>query len=273
VDDYSEFPSLLVERAGKRGDVFVVTINRPERMNAVDPQTHTQLGRIWRVLDRDDDCRAIVLTGAGRAFSAGMDFKRQEGGKPVETGRPTYRHLRARPGASKIIDYILEVEKPIVAMINGPAIGLGMILALVADITVASTEARIGDTHINIGVTPGDGGVLLLPLLLGINRAKEMMLTGDLLDGAEAARIGLVNHCVEPERLRDFTLALAEKLADKAPYAMKTAKASINMIMRRRALDVLDLSHLYEQLTMQTLDHKEGILAMRERRDANFVGR
>jgi len=268
--DYSEFPALLVERTGADGGVFVVSINRPDRMNAIDPQSHTQLGRIWRVLDRDDDCRVIVLTGVGRAFCAGMDYKRDRGG---EAGPPRYRSMRARPGASKLVDYVLEVEKPIIAMINGPAIGLGLILALLADITVASTEAKLGDTHINVGMTPGDGGVLLLPMLLGMNKAKEMLLTGDLVSGEEAARMGLVNHAVPPDALRDFTMAIADKLAGKAPYALKTAKASLNMILRRRALDVLDLSHLYEQIAMRTEDYREGVRALAEKRKGRWTGR
>ncbi|MFC4944315.1 enoyl-CoA hydratase/isomerase family protein [Pseudonocardia sp. GCM10023141] len=273
MDDYSAFPDLLVERAGKNSDVFVVTINKPDRLNAITPQMHTQLGRIWRTLDRDDDCRVIVLTGAGRAFCAGVDFKGEETTAIIETAKPHYRRLRARPGASKILDYILEVEKPIISMINGPAVGLGLILALAADITVASTDAKLGDTHINIGLTPGDGGVLLLPLLVGMNVAKELMMTGDLIDGAEAARIGLVNHAVEPNELKDYTFALADKLASKAPYAIKTTKASINMILRRRALDVMDLSHLYEQLAMRTDDHREGIRSVWEQREPKYTGR
>jgi enoyl-CoA hydratase len=272
VRDYSEFPSLRVEQAGQRGDIFVVSINRPDRMNAIDPGTHTQLGRIWRVLDRDPDCRVVVLTGAGKAFSAGVDFKGPEGTSIIETARPHYKNLRARPGASKILDYIFEVEKPIISMINGPAVGLGFILALVADITVASSEATMGDTHINVGLTAGDGGVLLLPMLVGMNVAKEMLLSGDLITGARAAELGIVNHAVAPGELRDFTMALAEKLAKKAPYAVKTTKASLNMILRRRALDILDLSHLYEQLAMRTDDHREGIKAVWENRDADFTG-
>jgi len=267
--DYSEFPALLVERTGEDGGIFVVSINRPDRLNAIDPESHTQLGRIWRVLDRDDACRVIVITGVGRAFCAGMDYKRDRG----EGGPPRYRSMRARPGASKLVDYILEVEKPIISMINGPAIGLGLILALLGDITVASHDAKLGDTHVNVGMTPGDGGVLLLPMLVGMNRAKEMMLTGDLISGEEAARIGLVNHAVPADELRAFTMAIAEKLAGKAPYALKTAKASLNMILRRRALDVLDLSHLYEQLAMRTEDYKEGVRAMAEKRKARWTGR
>jgi enoyl-CoA hydratase len=262
----------MVEREGENGGIFVVSINRPERMNAVDPETHRQIGRIWHMLDRDPDCHAIVFTGAGRAFCAGMDYKRardqKDGDAPIR-----YRSLRARPGASKIIDNILEVEKPIITMINGAAMGMGFILALMGDITVASTEATMGDTHINIGVTPGDGGILLLPLLLGMNRAKELLMTGDTLTGEQAARMGVVNHAVPPGELRGFTLALAAKLAAKAPYAMRTTKASLNMILRRRALDVMDLSHLYEQLAMRTEDHREGVKAIAAKRRPKFIGR
>lgn len=271
--DYSDFPNLLVEPQGRNGDIFLVTINKPDRLNAIDPDTHTQLGRIWRTLDRDPDCRVVVLTGAGRAFSAGVDFKGPEGTSIIETAKPHYRNLRGRPGASKILDYILEVEKPIISMINGPAMGLGFILALIADITVASTDAKMGDTHINVGLTPGDGGVLLLPLLVGMNVAKELLLTGDVITGERAAQLGVVNHAVPPEQLREFTLELAEKLAQKAPYAVKTTKAAVNMILKRRALDVLDLSHLYEQLAMRTDDHREGIKSVWEGREPNYVGR
>lgn len=272
--DYSPFPELLIEREGKDGEIFVVAINRPDRMNAVDPETHRQIGRIWHVLDRDPDCRCIVFTGVGKAFCAGMDYKRDLA-QPLAKGEAPlrYRSLRARPGASKILDNMMEVEKPIISMINGPAMGMGLIFALMADISVASTEAKMGDTHINIGVTPGDGGILLLPLLVGMNRAKELLMTGDLFTGEEAARMGLVNHAVPPEQLREFTLNLAAKVASKAPYAMRTTKAALNMIMRRRALDVMDLSHLYEQLTMRTEDHREGVKAMAEKRKPKFTGR
>jgi len=272
VNDYSEFPALTVEPAGADGDVFVVSINRPDRLNAVDPETHRQIGRIWRVLDRDRDCRVIVITGAGRAFCAGMDYKKERNEQAGE-GPIHYRTMRGRPGASKMVDNILEVEKPIVAMINGPAMGLGLILALSADITVASTDATLGDTHINIGVTPGDGGVLLLPMLIGMNRAKELLMTGDVITGEEAGRLGIVNHAVPPDQLRGKTMEIAEKLASKAPYAMRTTKVSLNMIIRRRALDVLDLSHLYEQIAMRTEDHREGVKAMAEKRKPRFSGR
>ena len=141
------------------------------------------------------------------------------------------------------------------------------------DVSVASKDARLGDTHINVGITPGDGGILLLPLLVGMNRAKELLLTGDVISGEAAARLGIVNHAVPPEQLREFTLALATKLASKAPYAMKTTKASLNMILRRRALDILDLSHLYEQLTMRTSDYAEGVQALAQKRKPKFVGR
>ena len=268
--DYSDFPALKIEREGENDEIFVVSINRPDRMNAIDPKTHTQVGRVWRLLDRDDDCKVIVLTGAGDAFCAGVDVKRDT--HTGEGKNRRYRRMRARPGASKLVDYMLDVEKPIVTMINGPAVGLGLVLAMLGDISICSTEARLGDTHINIGVTPGDGGVLLLPMLLGMNRAKEVMMTGDLYTGTQAAEMGLVNYAVPPEELRAKTLEMAQKLAGKAPYAMKTTKASLNMIMRRRALDVLDLSHLYEQLCMRTDDHKEGIQAMKEKRKPNFVG-
>ena len=267
--DYSAYPSLLVEQAGDDGSIFIVTINRPDRMNAVDPETHRQIGRIWRDLDRDDDCRVIVITGAGRAFCAGMDYKRERG----EGGPPKYRSMRARPGASKLLDNMMEVEKPIISMINGPAMGMGLIIALMGDITLASTDAQLGDTHINIGVTPGDGGVLLLPLLVGMNRAKELLMTGDVISGETAAQMGVVNYAVPPEELRERTLGIAAKLAAKAPYALKTTKASLNMIMRRRALDVLDLSHLYEQIAMRTEDHREGVKAMAEKRKPKFAGR
>ncbi len=272
--DYSEFPNLKVEREGDEGDIFLVTINRPERRNAIDPETHRQLGRIWRDLDRDHDCRVIVLTGQGSAFCAGMDHKREHNSTSEWKGGPlSYRSLRGRPGASKLIDNVLEVEKPIITMINGPAIGLGFILAMLGDISVAAEDAKLGDTHIDLAVTPGDGGVLLLPFLVGMNRAKELLLTGDLLSGAEAANLGIVNHAVPAADLRDYTLRLATKLASKAPYALRTTKVSLNMIMRRRALDVLDLSHLYEQLAMRTEDHREAISAIADKRSPEFKGR
>ena len=155
------------------GRVAVLTLNRPERLNAVNARMHTELSRIFREAAEDPDCRALVLTGAGRGFCAGGDFKAD--------ARTTSNQEQTHSEARLIVDSLIELPKPIVAAVNGPAAGLGATLALHCDWVVAAESARIGDTHVNMALTAGDGGAVIWPLLVGVNRAKYYLMTGELL--------------------------------------------------------------------------------------------
>jgi enoyl-CoA hydratase len=252
--------SVLVTDEGD--GIYLVTMNRPERLNALSGGLHEEIISAFEALDHDDDCKVIVVTGAGRAFSAGGNVKDWQ-------SRPVGSHVinRARNDPHHYVDAMMEIEKPVIAMVNGPAVGQGLMVALWCDIVIAATDARLGDRHINLGLLPGDGGVVMLPLLLGMHKAKELLLTGELVSGEEAARLGLVNYAVEPAELKDFTLAMARKLARQSPYALKVTKASLNMIIKRRNLDVFDVAHALEILTARTNDQREAVAAWNEKRD------
>jgi enoyl-CoA hydratase len=207
-----------------------------------------------------------VLTGKGRAFSAGGDLR--------------WFHHATRDEldvlfteARKVIVDFLEVEQPIIAAVNGPATGLGATLALFSDVIFASVEARIGDPHVRIGVVAGDGGAIIWPWLVGAARAKEFLMTGDLLTAEDAHRIGLVNHVVPAADLLDKAFALAERLANGPIQAIRGTKISVNKILKETVNLVLDTSLALEKICFTTSDHREAIDAFLEKREPRFTGR
>jgi enoyl-CoA hydratase len=255
-----EFKTVIVSDEGD--GIFIVTMNRPEQLNALNGGLHEDVIGAIQALDALPACKVIIITGAGRAFSAGGNVKSWKD-KPVGS----LKINRARGAPHHFVDEMMEIEKPIIAMVNGPAVGQGMMVALWCDMVIASDAARIGDRHINMGLLPGDGGVVMLPLLMGMLKAKELLLTGDLIQGEELVRLGLANHVVPADELKAFTLEKARKLAKQAPYALKTTKASLNFIIKRRNLDVFDVAHALEVLTARTNDQKEAVAAFLEKRD------
>jgi enoyl-CoA hydratase len=267
VDDVTDGP-ILVER---QGNVHVVTINRPERMNALDLAAHEQLGLTLRRVDRDPHSRAIVVTGRGRAFCAGGDLKaaQDRGGAYLGdlVGRP-WVHSHGR----EIIHTVLGLEKPTVAMINGPAVGLGANLALLLDAAVMAEDAVIGDTHVRAGLVAGDGAAIIWPLLVGPNRAKEFLMTGRMLTGRDAERLGLVNAAVPADQLRGRAFALAQEFADAAPYAAMATKAIINQYLWMMTNQVLDIGLAWEHLSQRMDDCTEAVAAFVEKRKPTFTG-
>ena len=198
---YADENHLLVEIKDR---VAVVTMNRPEKRNAVNAALHHGLETVWRDLGTDPDVGAIVLTGAGPAFCAGGDMK--------DFG-PSGGMLILR-GAKWLVQAMVNCEAPLIAAINGPAAGLGASVALLCDTTFMADTARIGDTHVNMGLVAGDGGCVIWPLLVGPHRAKEYLMSGKYVWGPEAERIGLVNHCVPADKLMDEAMAFATELAN-----------------------------------------------------------
>lgn len=260
---YERFRCLATERRGK---VLVVSFDRPDAMNAIDAALHRELSEVFAEIARDAETEAVVLTGKGKAFSAGGDLR-------------WFRSMTADEldalfvEARKIIVDFLEVEQPVIAAVNGPATGLGATLALFSDVIYASEKAKIGDPHVRIGVVAGDGGAIIWPWLVGAARAKEYLMTGDLLTAAEAERIGLVNHVVPAERLMDEALALAERLANGPTRAIRGTKVSVNKLLRDSVNQVLDTSLALEKLCFTTADHREAIDAFHEKREPRFTGR
>jgi enoyl-CoA hydratase len=261
--DYSRYHALSCER---QDTVLIVSLNRPEALNVINAALHTELSHIFADIALDQETNAVVLTGKGRAFSAGGDIKWFQDMTP-----PQLEALFTE--ARKIIVDLLEVQQPMIAAVNGPATGLGATLALFCDVIFAADNARIGDPHVRVGVVAGDGGAVIWPWLVGAARAKEFLLTGDLLTAAEAEGIGLINRVVPAEQLMATALALAQRLATGPTQAIRGTKVSVNKILRETANLVLDTSLALEKHCFSNADHKEAIQAFVEKREPKFTGR
>jgi enoyl-CoA hydratase len=260
--DYDDFQHLRFER--RPNGVLLVTINRPEVLNAADLRLHRELADVWSVFGADDSARVAVITGAGRAFSAGGDMTlldEMTGSYDVVLGQ-----LR---DAGDIVRNMVDTDKPIVSAINGPAVGAGLAVALLADISIASETARLGDGHVRLGVAAGDHAVLLWPLLCGMAKAKYYILTAEFVDGKEAERIGLVSRCVPAEEVLPTALEVADKLAVTGQHAVRWTKRSLNTWLRS-AMPAFEHSLALEMLGFLGADAREGVAAMKEKRPARF---
>jgi enoyl-CoA hydratase len=258
--DYSRYHFIKVEKENR---VATLTLNRPEALNAIMDEMHGELEDVFVDLARDDEANVIVVTGAGRAFCAGGDVK----GMKMD---PFARVAMA--GARRLIHNMLDVEKPMIAALNGDAIGLGATIALFCDIIFAAENARIGDPHVRVGLVAGDGGAVIWPLLVGLAKAKEILLTGDLISATEAERIGLINRVVPIEELHSTAMALANRLASGPTWAIRWTKTALNKRLRDEVNLVFDLSISAERMTMATQDHREAVRAFSEKRAPQFKG-
>ena len=265
--DYSGYEALKVEKADR---VATVTLNRPDSLNAVNAVMHHELMTIWLDLAEDQEVNAIILTGAGRAFCAGGDVKNMASRAGTSDGRR--RSLATPAEARRIVEGMLDVEQPIIGAINGDAVGLGATIALLTDITVVSEKARFADTHVRVGIVAGDGGALIWPLLVGPHRAKEFLMRGHFINGAEAGRIGMVNYAVPPEQVMAKARELAQELADGPTWAIRWSKLAVNKWLKHQANLIMDASLAYEMMTFGTEDQKEAARAFVEKRKAKFQG-
>lgn len=263
--DYSAYEFLTVEVVDR---VATVTLNRPERLNAVNAALHHEFEQIWIDLAEDRDVNAILLTGAGKAFSIGGDVTSRD--KPTKSkGRGGRRIVMA--DGRRVIENLLDVEQPIVAAINGDALGFAANVALLCDVTVAAETAKLADTHVALGAVAGDGGAVIWPLLIGPNRAKEFLMLGDTITGADAARIGLVNYALPADQVLPKARELAQRLADGPTWAIRWSKLAVNKWLKQQANLIMDTGLAYEALTLTTQDHKEAVKALTERRKPNFI--
>lgn len=262
--DQANYKTISIE---KRPDgVAVATLNRPERLNAVNGDLHNELTTLPRDADSDGDVRALVITGAGRAFCAGGDFS------PDTTPLGAYGTPVLEEGR-RIVDHLLECRKPVISAVNGYAMGLGATVALLADVVVAGRSAVFADTHVVMGIGAGDGGQVIWPLLIGVNKAKYFLMTGDRVGAEEAERIGLVNFVVDDDQLMERALEIATRLAKGPTAAISASKMAINAWMRSISATVLPISLSLEDATFHTSDHKEAVRAFNEKRPPNFTGR
>ncbi len=249
------------------GDVLVVTIDVPgDELNRVGEELHDELARLFPRLQREREARAILLTGAGRAFSAGGDFE----WFPQLQAPGRLEALRL--DGKQIIWDLLDVHLPIVCALNGHAIGLGASIALLCDAVFMAESATIADPHVRVGIVAGDGGTVAWPLAIGPMLAKRYLLTGDPVPAPEAARLGLVTEVVPDDEVFDRAMTFARKLAAGAPLAVQYTKQAVNQYVKQVAATSFDLATALEITTFRSADHAEALAALRERRPPNFKG-
>jgi enoyl-CoA hydratase/carnithine racemase len=254
------YQAMLIEK--RPNGVAVVTLNRPERLNAVNGTLHHELARFTRDAEADPEVKVVLLAGAGRAFCAGGDFSpgADVTGLSLEEGR-------------QIVDHLLELRKPIVSAVQGYAMGLGATIALLCDVVVAGRSTVFADTHVRMGIGAGDGGQVIWPLLMGVNRAKWFLMTGDRVTGADLLEMGLVNFLVEDEEIQKKALECADRLAAGPAVAITASKVPINQFIRMVSNLVLPLSLAMEGESMRSQDAREAQSAFAEKRTPSFTGR
>ena len=260
---YEDFQFIRFDR--QPDGVLLVTLNRPEVMNAVNARMHWELTQIWGAVNADQQTKVVVVTGAGdRAFSAGGDLSHVEEmiGNPDEVAV-------VMKEARDIVYNILDCDKPIISAINGTAVGAGLAVALLADISVMAEDARFTDGHVKLGVAAGDHAAIIWPLLCGMTKAKYYLMTADFINGKEAERMGLVTFCAPREEVLAKAMAIAQKLAQGSQTAIKATKKSLNNWMRL-AGPIFDNSLALEMLGFLGGDVREGLAAVREKRPPQF---
>jgi len=249
-----------------RGGVAILTINRPDKRNALNGALRCSLLGALDAAARNTTVRAIVLTGAGdKAFVAGADIGEFEGRSPVDQ----YRVMKQ----PTVFDAVERISKPVIAAINGFCLGGGMELALACDIRIASTSARFGQPEVNLGIIPGGGGTQRLPRIVGLGAACRMILTGDLIDAAEAFRLRLVEEVTAPDALMPRAIAIAETIAAKSPVAVAAAKEATRAAVSVSLEEGLKLETALFQLCFASEDKVEGVRAFLEKRTPTFPGR
>lgn len=263
----TDLPHLDTIALTRRGRLLTITLNRPDSLNAFNLAMHDEMVAALEFAKADAGSDVIVLTGAGRAFSAGGDLDH-------------IAHSAANPHlfdhevqiAKRIVLTLLAIDKVVVCRLNGHAVGLGATIALLCDVIFAHDKAKIGDPHVGIGLVAGDGGAIIWAQRIGLARAKEFLLTGELLSAQRAADIGLINHCLPSEALDGAVDAFCDKLLAGAQIAIRYTKALTNMELRRIADLVLDQGLAWESESVRSADHREAIAALREKRVPLFRG-
>lgn len=261
-DLYAKYDRLLFDRPADR--VLRITFNRPESFNSVDAVTHAQMTDMWIDIDRDPQVNAVIVTGAGKAFSAGGDFHFVESmAGDFDVVMRTWRE------AKDLVYNIINCSKPVVSAINGPAAGAGLVVALLADISIAGKRAKLVDGHPRLGVAAGDAAAIIWPLLCGMAKAKYYLLTGKAVSGEEAERIGLVSMCVEDAELQAIALETATALATGSQSAIRWTKYSLNNWLRQ-AGPIFDTSTALEMLGFMGTDIREGVASLKEKREPRY---
>ncbi|MFJ9245077.1 enoyl-CoA hydratase/isomerase family protein [Streptomyces sp. NPDC101776] len=252
------------------GPVRLIELNRPDQLNAMSEELHSGLASVWDTVADDPDARVVVLTGRGRAFSAGGNFDIMT---RVQHD-PAFRQQNVDE-ARRIITGLVRCPLPVIAAVNGPAVGLGCSLALLSDLVLIADDAYVADPHVQVGLVAGDGGALVLPLLVGLPRAKELLFLGERVSAEEAVRLGVANRVVPKDKLMDEAMDLAGRLAALPAQALRGTKRAVNLHLEQAMTAVLEPALLAERDSMHDPDHiaaVEKIIASRARRRTGAEG-
>ncbi len=260
--NYSDYQHILFEK--RDNHILWLTLNRPDVLNAADARLHTELVEVWQTIDRDPEVHVAVVTGAGRAFSAGGDLQMVK-----EAHRNYDEVLRILDEARDLVYNMLKCNKPIISAINGPAVGAGLVVALLADISIAAENARLADGHVRMGVAAGDHSAIIWPLLCGMAKSKYYLMTGDFVNGREAERMGLVSLCVPDDELLDKAMAVATDLATGPRHAIRFTKRALNQWLLQ-AGPIFDHSLALEMLGFFGEDMLAGVEGLRERKRPSY---
>lgn len=263
--DFSRYSTLAFERRGK---VLTIILNNPVSMNAFSAKSHKEFSQVLVDAADDEESEVIVITGAGKAFSAGGDIVHMQ-----TTYDEPHRWYAAIREAKRVVFSLLECEKPVICKVNGDAIGLGTTIALLSDVVIANENSRFGDPHNNVALIAGDGGAVIWPQLIGYARAKHHLLTGELINAKDAQNMGLIYKAVPAEELDAAVDAYADRLLKLPIQSVKWTKQTINISLKQIAHSIMDAGMAYEALAGQTEDHAEAIAAFREKRKPLFKGR
>ena len=258
-----DFPHLTFDRPADH--VLRITLDGPG-LNAVGPDAHRELADVWLEVDRDPDVHVALIRGAGKGFSAGGSFDLLDRLMNDDTAR-----LRTMREARDLVFNVIQCSKPIVSAVHGPAVGAGLVAAILADVSVVGRTAKIIDGHTRLGVAAGDHAAICWPLLCGMAKAKYLLLTCDPLTGEEAERIGLVSLCVDDDQVQDRALEIATQLSEGAQQAIRWTKQTLNHWYRQQAA-ILDASLAYEFLGFMGPDAREGLASHTEKRAPRFAG-
>jgi enoyl-CoA hydratase len=259
--DNSGLPSFETIALARQERLLTITLNRPDALNGFNEQMHKDLVDVFAFVADDSGSDVLVLTGAGRAFSAGGDFAYL-----AETAKQPERFDVDVQRAKRIVYAILDLEKPLICKCNGHAVGLGATLALLCDIVFAADTAKIGDPHVNVGLVAGDGGAFIWPQRIGYALAKEYLMTGDLVPAPKAEQIGLINHCVPAADLDAAVETFCQRLLHGSTNAIRWTKVTINLELKRIAHAVMDAGMAYEAVTVRSADHRNAVDALQHKR-------
>ena len=263
--NYDKYEALKISKADK---ILTITVNRPEVKNAINAQLHQEFHTIFNDVGDDDEVDIVILTGSNGAFCAGGDLDMLL----AMHGDPAVTSVAIRKDR-QIQHALLDLEKPIIAKVVGPAIGLGCSLALYCDFIYATPDAVLADPHVSVGLVAGDGGAVMWPQLIGYARAKRYLLTGDPITGKDAAEMGLITEAVPAEEIDEVVEKMARRLANGATHAIKWTKAAINAGLKVNAGPVIECAAGFENITQLLDDHRIALEAFKERKKPVFTGK